>query len=561
MTAMDVGQEAAPAPADRSWRAAGRDRVRLPLGLLLIALGLVLYFDLTTPLALSDEWMFRFPLQSLQSGQGFQLWPGVLPTSLVQLVTALPLLAADPRFWRLAEAPYLAVAAAATFGVAARLGCGRFWSAVAAALVTAAPVTLSVATGFTSDIAYLALLMLAAWLALGWVRSGRGLPALILVAGLATLQRQHGFAIALALTAALIATRDLDRRRLQGLAALWIVTIAALAAPFLTGIASSTMSGLGSGHGRLGPGLASVVATIVVAMPMLGMFFLPMLPALWRRDPRESGRGAGPVIAFSLAVVGVAGAAVFSILFEGDIWPGNVWGIWGLGPTHIGGQKPPLLPLPLYLALEAATVVSFALILGWRRGMWRPSLLGFEGAFLVALALAGMLPMPYTSPLDRYFIQVMAPLAPLLAMAAARGEAVHAVATTGATARAARTRGAVLALLGLGVAFYIVGEQDYQAWQGARDAAAKQAYQRIQPARVEAGYEAVATYAAVPDFLHTGQITIDPINLIPQNPIARLEFAGPDDPRPGASYSSLSPGRIVIECVKPVSTACPFEPR
>jgi hypothetical protein len=120
---------------------------------------------------------------------------------------------------------------------------------------------------------------------------------------------------------------------------------------------------------------------------------------------------------------------------------------------------------------------------------------------------------------------------------------------------------AVLALLALGVAFYVVGEQDYQAWQGARDAAAKQAYQRIQPARVEAGYEAVATYAAVPDFLHTGKVTIDPINLIPESPIARLEFAGPDDPRPGASYSSLSPGRIVIECVKPASTACPFAPR
>jgi hypothetical protein len=500
--------------------------------------------------------MFRFPLQSLRSGHGFQLWPGVLPTSLVQLAVGLPLIAADPRFWRLAEAPFLALAALATYDIASGLGGGRFWSAVAAVVVTVAPVTLSVATGFTSDIAYLALLMLAAWLAMRWVRSGRGLFALVLATGLATLQRQHGLAIAAALTAALLTTRGLQRRHLVGLAAIWTATMVALATPFLTGIASATMNGLRSGNGRLGPGPGAMVATVVVAMPMLGMFFLPLLPALWRRDPGESGRGAWAVLAFALAAVGVAGAAVFSVIFQGDIWPGNVWGIWGLGPTHIGGQKPPLLALPVYLALEALTVVAFVVLLAWRRGIWRPSLLGFEGTFLVLLALAGLLPMPFTSPLDRYFIQVMAPLAPVLALAAARGEALR-----GAAGRPAGTRLAVLTLLLAGVAFYTLGQQDYESWQGARDAAARQSYGRLQPGMVDAGYEAVATYAAVPDFLGTGRVTIDPIDLRPKAPIARLVFAATDDPRPGVSYSSLSPGRIVIACVEPVSPTCPFLPR
>lgn len=191
----------------------------------------------------------------------------------------------------------------------------------------------------------------------------------------------------------------------------------------------------------------------------------------------------------------------------------------------------------------------------WWRSDWRPSMLGFEGTFLVALAVGGLLPMPFTSPLDRYFIQVMAPLAPVLALVAARGEAAR-----GKTTPAAWPRVAVLAVMAASVAFYAVAQQDYEAWQTARDAAARQSYRQLLPRQVEAGYEAVATYTAVPDFLATGLLTIDPIDLKPTAPVARLAFASPGDPRPGVSYSSLSPGRIVIVCVDPASSTCPFRP-
>lgn len=513
------------------------------------ALGLVLVFDLATPLALSDEWMFRFPLQSLRAGHGFQLWPGVLPLSLVQLVTALPLVGADPRFWRLAELPYLVLAAGATYALANRLGAGRFWSSVGAALVTCAPVTLSVATGFTSDIAYLGLLMLAAWLALRWAAGG-GLTPFLAVSALATLQRQHGFAIVLALSLAVLLWRRADRRHLVGLGALWLVTLAALTGPFVLGISSSTMNGLRSGNGRLGPGPGSMIATLIVAMPMLGMFFMPLAPALWRRPKGEHGRGLLPTVAFALAVAGVAGSAGFAVLFQGDIWPGNVWGYWGLGPTHLGGSKPPLLPIPAYLFVEVLSVLSFVVILARRRGLWQPARLGFEGSFLVLLALGGLLPMPFTSPLDRYFIQAMAPLAPLLVLAAAKAE----VAPPSLTAW---PRIATVAALLAGVVFYAAGQQDYVAWQQARDAAARLAYARLPAQRVEAGYEAVATYAAVPEYLRTGRLVIDPIDLKPPDPVARLVFAPPGDPRPGAAYSSLSPGRVVIVCLV-APPQCPF---
>jgi hypothetical protein len=115
----------------------------------------------------------------------------------------------------------------------------------------------------------------------------------------------------------------------------------------------------------------------------------------------------------------------------------------------------------------------------------------------------------------------------------------------------------VLLLLAGGVAFYGLGEQDYQAWQAARERAATQAYARIDPVALEAGYEAVAHHAAVPEFLRSGRVIIDPIDLRPPDPVARLEFAAPGDSRPGSGYSSISPGRVVIVCIAPVPR-CPF---
>jgi hypothetical protein len=58
---------------------------------------------------------------------------------------------------------------------------------------------LSVATGQISDIYYYGLFGTALFLGLRWLQTGRGLATLVTVSGLASLQRQHGFGIALAL--------------------------------------------------------------------------------------------------------------------------------------------------------------------------------------------------------------------------------------------------------------------------------------------------------------------------------------------------------------------------
>ena len=96
-----------------------------------------------------------------------------------------------------------------------------------------------------------------------------------------------------------------------------------------------------------------------------------------------------------------------------------------------------------------------------------------------------------------------------------------------------------------GLLLYVVGEQDYLAWQAARDRAALLAYQTTPPDQVQAGFEANAVYVELPRYERTGHADLFAI-LGPTNPKITLLFASASDPRPGVSYWSLAPGRIVL---------------
>jgi hypothetical protein len=113
--------------------------------------------------------------------------------------------------------------------------------------------------------------------------------------------------------------------------------------------------------------------------------------------------------------------------------------------------------------------------------------------------------------------------------------------------------------MGGAVALYAAGEQDYQAWQAARDEAARAAYALVQPALVDAGFEANAVYAEIPLYEAYGRLLgpvphrapESPALQGPDQPCLRLAYAPRGDPRPGVDYGSLAPGRIVIEPVAP----------
>jgi hypothetical protein len=286
--------------------------------------------------------------------------------------------------------------------------------------------------------------------------------------------------------------------------------------------------------------------------PLLGLVCIPLAVAL-AFQPRTKIRSrlwvAGTVGA--LGAVGLANAAyAVAAWLRGQpymIYPGNVWSAAGFGPL-LGGEKPPIFPGPLFALIEVLTVGTFVLLLIIRRRSWSPSPGAGRGAFLLMLSASQLLPLFLVQPTveDRYYLPVIAPLVPLLAAAAAR------------TRRPILAGAWAVCALTAGVALYVVGEQDYQAWQAARERAAQMAYQWAEPAQVQAGYEANGVYVEVPVFERTGRAAA-PDRLLeggfavpgPAQPRLWLRFAPRGDSRPGVDYDSLRPGRIVIDGAAP----------
>jgi hypothetical protein len=119
------------------------------------------------------------------------------------------------------------------------------------------------------------------------------------------------------------------------------------------------------------------------------------------------------------------------------------------------------------------------------------------------------------------------------------------------TTRPRLALGWALAVAVAGLVLYAVGQQDYEAWQAARDEASRIAYQHVPPDQVYAGYEPQALYVAIPEYDQLGpNADVNGMRnfliLGPASPRIVLNFAAADDPRPGVSYGSLASGRIVI---------------
>ncbi|MHB8509033.1 MAG: hypothetical protein ACYDGR_10370 [Candidatus Dormibacteria bacterium] len=516
-------------------------------GLLMVligALGLVVYFDMQSALPLGDEWMFRYPLQSIAAGRGFHLWPGALPLALPQLLLDLPLAHADPRAWRLMEVPALALIALLVRRLSLRLGSTPGWSAAVAVCVCCNPVTLSVATGFTSDIVYLCLLLGAASAAAEWLLEGRWRKTCIALAVLATLQRQHGLVIAPVVVMALLtmSPRRLNATDRAHMGVLLTATMAALLGPLVSGLRSSSMNALATGSGAIHPSVGPAVGAIVESGPMLGLYFFPLALALLMGSRQPAQRSRWDLIPTGFGVVGLVASAMFALVFGTMILPGNVFGNWGLGPLYLGGSKAGLLPLPIFFLIEALVVGTFAIALVHRRAAWSPVNLGPMGALLTILALAHLPFMAFTSPLDRYFLPVVALCAPVLARAAGAPR-------TRAARRLAGTWCGVFACAW--IAYFAIGQQDYLSWQVARDQAARRAYESTSPGQVDAGYEAVAKYVAVPEYAATGRLEFSPIDLHPPAPLVRLEFRHAGAGGDGIDYRSVAPGRIVLVPVPP----------
>ncbi len=508
----------------------------------------LVYFDLGPPLAFNDDWGMAWSARQFILAHRIHVFPEQSALALVQtLASALLTLGhPDQRLLRLSILPFVLLAAFASFRLARALGAGAFWSAVAGVVLLASPLYLAGATTYMSDTAYVGLLMMVALTASAWVDRGQGRLACVLWATVCPLQRQIGIVIPLAVTAGLLlARRERRLERTDGLflGALWIGVLGASAFPVLAGWAPPTQANRLAGIIHLHP--SRQIWPLVYLPVMLGLLFIPLAAALaFQPRPLHRGRRMS-LVPMGLAAGGYAVCIYWLMGRDYMIYPGNVWSWVGFMPSAFG-IKVAVFPRPLFLAIEFLTVITFSLLLVVRRHSWMPAALGRQGTFLVALSASQFLPvlLVQTDIFDRYYLPVAAPLVPLLAAFAAN-----------TTRRQLAVAWALLALLA-GLVLYVVGEQDYQAWQVARDDAAHLAYQMAPPNEVDAGYEANAVYVEIPEYERTGRLSGGlarapddggfPVNG-PAHPRLRLSYAPLDDRRPGVDYYSLRPGRIVID--------------
>jgi hypothetical protein len=519
------------------------------VGLAIASVAFIAMFDLRTDIALHDEFMYRWTVANLMAGHGLKLWPQLLPLSLVQIAIDASLWFAhlDPRWLRLTVLPFVVLTVVALRGSARRLGASDLWALVGACAISCSPLFLSVATGQISDVYYIGLFSTALFLGLRWLQTGRGLVALVVVSGLASLQRQHGFGIALALTLVVVLHPSLRRIPKRRVAALIVLTAAAviLVAPFTLGLYATKAGGLISGA-VAHPPIGNIAGFFIELGPLMGLVLLPFAAALMRRPSPGAERGRGlDLIPFAIACAGLFGSAGLVVLFGYSIFPGDILGSEGLGPLHnLGGHKVSAFPALLFAALEAVAMVASIILLVRRRRDW--PLMGStpEGAFLLLAAATQALPMYFSHIGDRYFLAVLVPIAPLLAALASRQWQYRPRMSGGESATAA----AACLLVVAGVVIFLLGEDDYINWQVARHRVADSAYQGVPVNSVDAGYEEVMTRYVLPyyDRHHAFPPGTGGEDMTLIAPRRVLIFAAAGDPRPGLNYGTLARGKIVV---------------
>jgi hypothetical protein len=507
--------------------------------LCVVSLGLVAYFDLGPPVAFADDFIYAWSTAHLSVTAPLP-HPMQTAQGLVQIV--LGYLAglghADQRLLRLTELPFVLLTALCSAWLAWQLGAGRFWSAVAGLSLLATPLYLTLASSYMTDVPYVGLLLAACAGAATWISDGRYRPACVALTVLAVLQRQVGLAVPAALTVTLLLQGGrgrLGRYDLVWLVGLWLAALGAVVLPALVGLAAPAQGKFLTGLASVSPGHRLEV--LEYAPALIGLCLLPILPALVAIPrPRRVDWLVGAVL-----IVALLGFLLWlrSRRQLAELFPGNIWTSAGFTPL-LAGSKPGLISRRLWILVELGSLAAIAgLAFRWRD--WALGRMSRVALFLAMTAVAH-LAFILVSPgqiFDRYYLPVAAPLVPLAAVAAARAAWQPAVA------------GAALLLAALGVGFYAVAEQDYEAWQEARDQAARLAYAEVPPDQVQAGYEANGVYVLAPE-IDSGRVRATSPELESRlingsaNARIALQFAGPDDPRPGVSYRSVAPARIVL---------------
>ncbi len=499
-----------------------------------LTLAVIGIFDVVGPrLAFNDDWVYAWSVAHYP-----RIYPSASALAIPQVTWArlFTFASSDARLLRLSILPFAAVSALLVFRLSRRLGADANASALAALALVAFPVFSADATTFMSDVPYLALELGTLYAAMRWIEEPRWGWLLLGLTVLATLQRQVGVMLPFAYASALFHSPQRRSRRH------WLVVTAALAAS-LAALALVSLAGLAppTQGNRLTAAHTldiNALAALMILPANIGFGLAVMLPMLARRN---DGRGQTARwhkrLGFAVLAWGIGTAAL-----TGTMLVGNVFSPLGLNWTYLGGAKPVVYPLPVFAALGLAGLAATVALI-YRLPAAAGFRFDFSSLLLLAAAFVQFAPvlLDHYPPIDRYFLPVVAALLPLAARAA-----------SGASPRRAWLGVAVAGAL---VVAYSIGEQDYQAFQVARDAAARAAYARAgSPYVVHAGYEANGVYGEIPAYNRSG-VTLSGLAKAhaydfslegPRDPLLRLLVVPAADPRPGFAYASIAPGKVII---------------
>lgn len=503
--------------------------------LTIIQLGAIAVFDVAArELPLNDDWVYAEPAVRLATGHGLRLFPEVAVPAIPQIVLGAAAWALHPSMALLRlEALLFATAAVALVVVLSiNLGADIFWALLAGGALAAYPIFAGVSASFMTEPMYLALLLGSAVLGLAWIRDGRCTAWLLPVLLVAALDRQHALGIPAALTVAVLMMGSRrERRDLVLLAGCWLVTGAGLVFPVIANLATPRMGFRVSTAGH--SSLNLVLPALAYTPRLLGLLAVPFGLVLARVAWED--RPGLPVLLVTLAT---AGLGLLSLLLA-DGTRGTYLTNAGLGPVSLPGDKP-LLLVAVLPALKVMSVAAFTALVAAAFRRRRDLALSPSLVFLLVLALTQAAPMLTFSVYDRYYLPVLAILLPFAAVVATAG-----------VPRAAEITWAAAALLLLG-AIFMAGQQDFLAWQAARDQLAHQVMAARPGSSFFGGYETYGSYTLAPRFeagRYSGPTGPDlPSFVGPPNSEFSLAISGPGDGRPGLTYSSLAAGRIVLVC-------------
>ena len=520
------------------------------------------FFDVVTSptVSINDDWVYLWTSRQLAGGNGFRHLRdyGVLHAPQTAAAFVLTMGHYDPRLLRLTVIPFLVGTAVGLWVLSRRVGANRFWAMVAAATPLTQPVALSVSTGFMTDVFFLALFVGALVFAYDWVTRQRHLLPCIALTVLATSQRPIGVLVVPALALALLIgrrRRPLRRMDVAGVLALFALAAVAVLVPYLIGISSVPVASTHQTQGTSGTNLDFLLVPIAAIPAMLVSIGAPfVLAVLGQHKALAPYRGR---IRRSVSIPLLL--AWTPLVLLGLARVSNIWSIEGIGPATAPGRKPTLLLALLGLAAigEITIIIPFViaranrLVSNSRAAPRAPgAAIPAPPAGIVLLTAAGLLqvaPMVQSGAFDRYYLPVVLPILPVLARVA--------------SAAVNRPRARVWAVSSLlaGLTIYAVGEQDYLAWQSARDEAARSVMSQLRSLRVNAGYEANAVYAVIPYFeshnsypLHAtpgnnprdGMIKF--LLLGPDRPDHSVCFIDRGSPIRGFDYQSAAPGKFIV---------------